>query len=273
MIPEYDLSKLEEAMHDFNRATGVSITLYDTLGNPVTCRGMGSCEYCKYVATFKEGRRSCKKSNKELLDRCKRTMQPAKHICGAGLLDISIPLLHGNEIVGYLMIGQIKISEELPRYSFDPDYERISSIYSALPLFDEERIDSIINIATMLTKYIMLENMVRSRRIKSADAIANYVDAHLEEHLSAESVALGTHISKSGIYKCMKQNYGCTLGEFIASRRIERAKAMLADNELSVARIAEAVGFTDTSYFSRSFKRNLGISPIKYRNMLKGDPL
>jgi AraC-like DNA-binding protein len=157
----------------------------------------------------------------------------------------------------------------MPFCPFESERDAIENIYKRLPLYDEEKINSIINIATMLTRYIMFENMVKPGQTKSSTFIADYIDSHLTERITVNELARSVHMSKSGIYKCMRQSYGCTLGEFICSRRIEKALVLLEDFELSISEVADSVGFSDAAYFSRCFKRAKGISPIKYRNELK----
>ena len=267
MLAKYDINKLEGAIYDFNIATGVSVTLYDVEERPVTLRGTGSAGYCSLVASTKEGAKACTKSNRSLISRCRESKQPVRHICAAGLLDIAIPLLHRGEIVGFLMIGQIRKGELLPEctQAFPINREELNECYRALPLYNDQMIESIINIATMLTKYVMFENMVRSQQKQSAAALADYVEEHLTEKLTVESVSHGMHMSASGIYKCMRQSYNRTLCEYITERRIERAVKLLEDADLSIEEVAEAVGFTDAAYFSRRFKKSKGISPLKYR--------
>ena len=267
MLPKYDTDKLERAMYDFNRATGVSITLFDLDKKPVTFNGSSCCKYCATVAALKERKHSCSKSTNELLERCKKTMHPEKHICRAGLLDIAIPLIHADEVVGFLMIGQIKQNEKFPEDLFGSgaDYDILKRQYELIPLFDEEKISSIINIGTMLTRYIMLENMVRSQPNSSFSLIESYVVEHLGERISVNSLAKKTHISVSGIYKCLSRISSCTPGEFICKKRLEKAISLLSESELSISEIAEATGFGDTSHFSKKFKKTYGTSPLKYR--------
>ena len=267
MLPKYETDKLERAMYDFNRATGVSITLFDLDKKPVTYQGAGCSEYCAAVSELKDPKHSCAKSNSALLDQCKKTRQLSKHICRAGLLDIAIPLIHADEIVGYLMIGQIKPSPNFPNDLFSDcaQYDTLRELYESLPLFDEKKIHSIINVGTMLTRYIMLENMVHTKPQKSRAVIERYVDEHLREHISINALAQKTHMSVSGIYKCLDRSYGCTPGEFICKKRIERAVSLLTESELSISEIAEAVGFSDTAHFSKNFKKIYGVSPLKYR--------
>ncbi len=270
VIRRYDIKKLEDAVYDFNRVTGISITLYDIEGNRITLRGSGNSRYCSMIGGTKEGARACLRSNRELISKCRELKSIVCHICGAGLLDIAIPLLNRNEIVGILMIGQIRKNKELDKgiSAFPISRERMEECYKSLPLYDEDMIESVINIATMLTKYIMLENMVKSQPRQSATAIADYVEAHLTDRLTVDSVSRGTHISPSGIYKAVKSSFGCTLGEYIRTLRIERSLEFLADDSLSIEKVAESVGFSDPAYYSRSFKRIYGISPLKYRKRL-----
>lgn len=267
MLPKYDTDKLERAMYDFNRATGVSITLFDLDKRPVTLNGSSCCQYCASVAALRETKHSCSKSNNELLDRCKKTMHPEKHICRAGLLDIAIPLIHADEVVGYLMIGQIKQNEKFPDDLFGSgaDSDMLRHQYDLIPLFDEEKIASITNIGTMLTRYIMLENMVHSQPNRTFSLIESYVDEHLGERITVNSLAMETHISVSGIYKCLSRSRGCTPGEFICKKRLEKSVSLLLESELSISEIAEATGFSDAAHFSKIFKKAYSTSPLKYR--------
>ena len=271
MLPKYDLNKLESAMADFNVATGISISLYNTDCKPITSSGTSSGGYCRLVASVKKGRHSCARSNAALIEKCRKTKQIVRHICGAGLLDIAIPLLHRDEIVGFLMLGQIRCTEKFPEeaLSFPVDEQALRSRYAETPLFDETKIESIINIATMLTKYIMFENLVRSQQKQSAVAIADFIEENLSTKLTVEVISSGVHLSPAGIYKCMRQNYSCTLGEYICDCRIKRAALLLEDANLSVEEVAEAVGFSDAAYFSRCFKKARGVSPRAYRQSLQ----
>ncbi|MBQ3015707.1 MAG: PocR ligand-binding domain-containing protein [Clostridia bacterium] len=267
MILRYDIAKLEQAMYDFNRATGVSITLYDPDEKPITSKGMGYSEYCSLVANAKETKHYCKHSNKALHAACCASKEITKHVCRAGLVDIAIPLLHHGELVGVLMIGQIRQAERIPldKSVIGQAFPVFEKKYSDIPIFDEEKINSVISIGTMLTKYIMLENMVRSESRKSASLIEDYVCEHLSSHLSVSEVAQNLHMSVSGIYKSVKQAFGTTLGELITSKRIEKAESLLEDSSLSVSEISEAVGFSDPAHFSKSFKKQRGVSPSVFR--------
>jgi len=81
----------------------------------------------------------------------------------------------------------------------------------------------------------------------------------------AESVA----VHPVTLARAFRQAFGCSVGEYIRRLRIERAAEELAGTELSLAEIAQAAGFSDQSHFSNLFRQYLGLSPSKYRDLVK----
>lgn len=267
MLPEYDIQKIETVLADFHRATGVTITYYTTDFVGISAKGTRSSAYCSLINSTREGNRACGRSNNAILSKCKSSKRPEKHICAAGLVDIAIPLLDGEEILGYLMLGQLRVDDTLPSSasSFPVDQIKLAEHFAHLQLFDEDTVTSIMNLASMLTKYIMLEKMIRPNRNKSADAILEFIEEHLGEKLTVDVIAKGVHLSPSGVYKCVKQTFDCTVGSLVTKRRIIRSLPLLEKEKLTIEEVADAVGFTDAAYFSRQFKKEKGLSPLKYR--------
>jgi AraC family transcriptional regulator len=98
------------------------------------------------------------------------------------------------------------------------------------------------------------------------------VAAHIEEHV-ADDIPLATlaelaRLSPYHFCRSFKRTFGMPPHRYHASRRIERAKQLLADRGLSVTTIALAVGFSDTSTFTAAFRRLTGQTPSRYRRNL-----
>ncbi len=264
---EYDIKKIGSVLADFHRATGVTITYYTPDFVGISAEGTNSSKYCTLIAGTPEGGRACAYSNSKILNKCRESKKPERHICAAGLVDMAVPLLEGDEILGFLMLGQLRTDDTLPKSTeaFPVDRELIKKHFDELPLFNEETVSSIMNLASMLTKYIMLERMIVSGANENAYAIRRYIDLHLTDRLSAASIAQATDLSLSGVYKCVHRAFDCTVGELISSRRIAHSLPLLEKCKLSIEEVSEAVGFGDAAYFSRRFKKEIGISPLKYR--------
>jgi two-component system response regulator YesN len=62
-----------------------------------------------------------------------------------------------------------------------------------------------------------------------------------------------------------KQETGLSITAYVIKKRIEKAKQLLIERVLTLPEVAERVGFSDYNYFSRVFKKEVGVSPINYR--------
>lgn len=93
-----------------------------------------------------------------------------------------------------------------------------------------------------------------------------YVAAHLGENdLSVDQIASELAMSRATLYSKVKAAYGCGIGEYIEAQRMGRARDLLSAGRLSVAEIAESVGYATPRYFSMRFKKAVGVSPLSYR--------
>ncbi len=101
---------------------------------------------------------------------------------------------------------------------------------------------------------------------KNLTAILQYIENHYFENLGISSLSQEFSLSQSYIARLFKKELSKKPSEYINGLRISVAKTMLLETDLSVAQIAEKVGFSDIYYFSRVFKKLVGISPAKTRN-------
>ena len=64
-----------------------------------------------------------------------------------------------------------------------------------------------------------------------------------------------------------KEKYGISPSEYVAELRISKAKELLLNEDINISEIAQECGFSSLYSFSRAFKENVGISPIKFRKI------
>ena len=60
---------------------------------------------------------------------------------------------------------------------------------------------------------------------------------------------------------------GYSIMSYVLQLKLNKAKKMLVDNDLSVTEVSEASGFSDASYFSRVFKKEFRVSPSHYKKL------
>lgn len=92
-----------------------------------------------------------------------------------------------------------------------------------------------------------------------------YINSHICEELSIESICSELHVSKYHFCRQFKKISGMTVMEYILSTRIVMAENMLLNDDASITEISYACGFSSTAYFSRVFKEKKGETPLSYR--------
>jgi two-component system, response regulator YesN len=107
---------------------------------------------------------------------------------------------------------------------------------------------------------------VHQKRSKTLvrDAI-EYVEGHYGLPLSYKDVAKEVLVSPSYFLSLFKRETGLTFVDYLTELRIERAKALLATTEKSITEIAYEIGFSNSNYFSSTFKRLVGTTAKDYR--------
>ena len=93
--------------------------------------------------------------------------------------------------------------------------------------------------------------------------------AHLHrsysQPVSVDEMAAHAHLSSSRFRRLFHQRTGFSPLEYLTRLRLNHASQLMAETALSIAEIARAVGYEDPLYFSRLFRRKMGVSPTEFR--------
>ena len=100
---------------------------------------------------------------------------------------------------------------------------------------------------------------------RPVQACRDYIDAHAAENLTVEQLAERTGYAPYYFTKLFKAETGCSVKEYILRAKVEAAKKMLVNTNLSVLEISERLSFSTQSYFTHQFERMEGLSPTKFR--------
>ena len=100
---------------------------------------------------------------------------------------------------------------------------------------------------------------------RQCDIIKRYIDANYKESLNLDDLSRVVHINKYYLAHVFKNEYGVSPINYMISRRIEESRYLLKETDISLSQIARVLGFSSASYFSQSFRRAEGVSPIEYR--------
>ncbi|WP_379130302.1 response regulator [Paenibacillus sp. sgz500958] len=97
-----------------------------------------------------------------------------------------------------------------------------------------------------------------------------YLDSHLQETLTMADMAQRLHLNASYFSVLFKEQVGLPFSEYLSRLRIQRAKELLVHTRLSIAEVAERVGYQTDKYFIKVFKSLEDLSPSRYRQKMTG---
>ena len=99
------------------------------------------------------------------------------------------------------------------------------------------------------------------------DNVVSYIETHLHEKITLSDTAARFYVSESTIGQTFQKKMHVSFYHYVTQRRLIAAKSMILE-ESNLDLLSEKVGFSDYSTFYRAFKKEFGISPREYRNLI-----
>jgi AraC-like DNA-binding protein len=95
-----------------------------------------------------------------------------------------------------------------------------------------------------------------------------FVEANYSSKISISEMAKGVGLNKNYFSTFFRENIGVTPQQYIIKYRINKACELMSNQGLTIGDISRSVGYNDTLGFSKIFKKEKGISPLKYRQRM-----
>ncbi len=108
----------------------------------------------------------------------------------------------------------------------------------------------------------------KSTDYKSIVRVIQYIDDNFSQTIKLAELSRLANMSATKLKKLFRQFTGCTITEYILSKKTDYASHLLADSDLSIEELAKKVGFDTVAGFSTSFKKQTGIPPSEYRKQI-----
>lgn len=111
----------------------------------------------------------------------------------------------------------------------------------------------------------LLHERQRKRGAELLKNILRFIEMNFAENLTVDRIAREVCLSPSRLIHRMKAQYGLTLSDCIARTRMDKAKVLLRDTDMTICEVAHEVGYGDQGYFTRVFKKRMNKTPGNYR--------
>ncbi|BDF71522.1 AraC family transcriptional regulator [Oscillospiraceae bacterium] len=109
------------------------------------------------------------------------------------------------------------------------------------------------------------------RSSKECAAVRRYIDGHFKENITLDMLSELAHVNKYYMVHAFTREYGVSPINYLISRRIQESRYLLSDTDHSLSQISHMLGFSSPSYFSQSFRKLEGRSPMEYRKARRAE--
>ncbi len=98
--------------------------------------------------------------------------------------------------------------------------------------------------------------------------IITYINSHFMDPVSLPSTAERFHVSTSSLTRAFKRVTGYTFTQYLSLVRVKEAKRLLVEENLSITKVSESVGYNSINHFCRVFRRVSGCSALQFKKAL-----
>lgn len=270
---EFILDDIKKTLDDFHKVTGFTISLYDEQMEPIYHAATLAplCAELRKHSNLKEKCRICEDYGHKI---CERTRKPFVYRCHAGFTEAHIPICENNVIIGYMLTGHLLCDKDVDfvrskmiEYAGDcnKDPQVFLEKLDKITTVEREYIESTVNLIKTCASYLYLSRIIKKSSYVLSNQLKEYIDNHYTEDMSVKNLCDKMYISKTKLYRLSMEAFGMGSSEYVMKKRIDAAKTLLETSDKNICKIAEEVGFDDTNYFTRIFKKIVGMTPSQYK--------
>jgi YesN/AraC family two-component response regulator len=192
--------------------------------------------------------------------------------CHAGVFEYVYPIKTSQKLIGFISVSgyQSDLKEDklyLLSTTHNLSLEYLNEIYQTLDETapSKDFIDTLISPLQRMLELAYEKKISKDLPSDFFQNVVGFIRMHYTESLTSDIICKHFSCSRSYLSHQFKNKCGLSLREYITILRIEDAKSLLLHSNLNVTEIAIAVGFSDSNYFSKAFKKATGLSPINYK--------
>ena len=259
-------SKLYEILKEFHQITGLKVSFIENYDLPVIGVPSNNCELCSYKQQDPAFYRRCKECDGNAMRMASKSKDLYVYECHYHLIEALHPVEVYGQRIGYFLLGQILIDrEKFLRLNHPNEYEL--SLLDQLASPTLETLYSAARLLAWLAEYTVLNRHLYLSMKQTTEPIARYIESHLTEPITVDALCEMFHFSRPTLFARFKKEYGMGITAYVNNLRLEKSKELL--RQYDVGETAERVGFEDANYFSRIFKKSMGLSPSEYAKLIR----
>ncbi len=234
-------------------------------------------EVCSFLKSHPETRCKCVENKAQIVRTAYTTL--CYTCCYAGVEEYLAPLMKDDEILCYVNVSGYRGKTDLAETQFATLAEAFGAEYTGLfeGLSPHAPDASVVQQITVPLRYMLHrlhEACLAASQPEDSYALLyteaiKYMNDHYAEIKNTAEIAKALNYSPSYLRYVFSKQSGKTITEHLHHIRLTHAGDLLKFTNLSVMRIASACGFSDSNYFTATFRNHVGVTPTAYRRQHK----
>ena len=269
----FRMEEISALINDINIVTKINCVLFDRDFNLLHDYKDSMCRLCTEVRKDPERRAACRASDLHGMQHALACKKTYCYQCHMGLTETVTPIFYEDVLVGFMMIGQLlsKQNEDEvgKRIAALPDAEALAKALAAMRRTTDAEISAMNNVVEMCVSYLRMQKLIQFKETPISVLLRQYIETHLAEELNIKTLCKQFNLSKSSLYLLSSEVLGKGVTDYIRERRMQTAAELLIETTLPISAVAERVGYTDTNYFTKVFKKAKGMTPSDWRTCEK----
>lgn len=275
-------------LNDYTNVTDIACIYVDIKGRERSSK-YNFTQFCQFMRSIPAFRNKCYQCDLYGGLETFKNQSCCPYRCHAGLIDFAIPIVHENQLHGFIVSGQMASPDaRIPYMQEATKWEEDThafKYFKSVPQYRYEEIMSASRVLnTLTTAYFPFNDhhlnlaydtteIGKTKETDTASSVKrveirktiDYIKSHLSCNLSLRTIAEEVFLSESYLSKLFKQEMNMNLMQYINQCRIEEAEKILRTSKSSVDMISRHLGYHRTSYFCKIFKQYTGETPHAYR--------
>ncbi|NMD37260.1 MAG: helix-turn-helix domain-containing protein [Christensenellaceae bacterium] len=234
-------------------------------------------EFCELIAKQPGGYERCIKCDRAALVEVTKNKKTMQYRCHTGLIEVAVPVLVNDEISTIILFGQMLDNSSLEEQwqktkelcSWYPDLDELYNAFIRIKRLSKDQIRAYSEIVQSCVSEVRLSGIVEGSHNNEVQVLESFINTYYSNqdilNLACKTLKMG----KTKIYQICKENFNMSFGELVLKKRMDEAEKLLLETNFPVYYIAQIVGIEDSNYFTKLFKKCLGVTPVKYRKNKK----
>ena len=268
-----DKSRLDKLTADFCLISGMETSILNSDLHSISIGRCSGESICSLIHRSGGTAEICRESDKTRLEEASAG-SAITYTCPFGITEAIVPVVRSESIIAYIISAmgipegsEAEVAELIAERIPDVDRSELDRVISVSRRFCEREREAYFNMLKIIAEHIAADATQTDDGESIGTLVKYYVKNNLQSKITLAEISRNLHLSTVTLTEHFKAEFGITIMEYVTKKRMDLSEKLLLTTDARLGEIAQAVGFADVEYFSRTFKRFHGVSPAAWRKL------